>query len=301
MTVDYFNAMERHLGMWGVKGQEKIRQAHIAVGGVGGIGAISALMLAKAGVGKISICDRDSYGIENVVEQVFATYDTVGEEKVIAAKREMVRHNQFVEIDAFTGDLSEESMAIKLVETADILISGVDNAAARIMLGKVCAKKKIPFVVSANIGWSIFHTVYFPNENHYGSIWRDVDGLKWDGEFPDMDDPFTIQKVEREWNIWVAALSKFEPDSLRKFMTEETSYYWYAAPQAYFAASLGITDALKLIVQKGDTFSFPNIFYFDMKSNQVLSWEELRIRRNALRDIWDSNVESVLKLVKSWQ
>jgi molybdopterin/thiamine biosynthesis adenylyltransferase len=299
--IDYINAMERHLGMWGVEGQEKIRQAHVAVGGVGGIGAISALMLAKAGVGKISICDRDSYGIENIVEQIFATYDTIGEEKVIAAKREMLRHNQFAEINAFTGDLSDESTAMKLIEDADILVSGVDNAAARIMLGKVCAKKRIPFVVSANIGWSILHTVYLPTKNHYGSIWRDVDGLKWSEDFPDMTDPITCEKVEKEWNIWVVALSRFEQDSLKQFITKKTAYYWYAAPQAYFAASLGITDALKIMVEKGEVFSFPNIFYFDMKSSKVLSWEELCMRRSALREIWDTDIESILNLSNSWQ
>ncbi len=252
---DYMSAMERQFGMWGRAGQDKINSAHVAVGGVGGIGAISALMLAKAGVGKISICDRDSYGIENIVEQVFATYDTIDEEKIVAAKREMTRHNKFADINGFTGDLSDESTAMKLIEGADILISGVDNAKARIMLGKVCAKQNIPMIVSANIGWSILHTVYFPGQNNYGSIWKDVDGLKWEDGFPDMTDTLTVEIVEKEWDIWVTALSRFEPDCLRKFITEKTSYYWYAAPQAYFAASLGITDALKIIVGSQDLFS----------------------------------------------
>lgn len=298
--LNYLDAMERHKGMWGEQGQEKLRQAKVAVGGVGGIGAISALMLAKAGIGNIRICDRDTYGIENIVEQAFATYDTAGVEKVVASCREMKRHNQFAEIEGFTGDLSKEEDALRLIEGIDILVAGVDNAPARIMLGKVCAQNKIPMVVSANIGWSVLHTVYFPGEYHYGTIWRDLEGISWLDGFPDINNPDSLKAIEREWNIWVAALARYELDSLRVFLEENPDYYWYAAPPAYFAASLGVLDALKILVDKGEVYTFPNIFYFDLKAGKLLSWEKLRERRDALRKVWHQGVDAIIQVVQSW-
>lgn len=299
--LDYMEAMERQLGMWGAAGQEKLHRAKVAVGGVGGIGAISALMLAKSGIGKIRICDRDTYGIENIVEQAFATYDYAGVEKVVAASREMKRHNQFAEIEGFTGDLSDESVAMRLVDGVDLLVAGVDNAAARLTLGKVCAQCHIPMVVAANIGWSILHTVYFPGEYDYGSVWRDVEGIIWTDGFPDMSHPATRAAVEREWNIWVAALSDFEPDYLQKFLVESPSYYWYSSPPAYFGASMGILDALKILVGKGQVYAFPNIFYFNMKIGKLMSWQEMAVRRTALREVWDKGIEDVIRVVQSWQ
>jgi hypothetical protein len=177
----------------------------------------------------------------------------------------------------------------------------VDNAAARIMLGKVCAKQQIPMVVSANIGWTVLHSVYFPGQYSYGSIWRDVPGLTWNDGCPDLSDPATRTAVEREWNIWVAALSRYEPEALRIFLAENPDYYWYAAPPAYFAASMGVLDGLKILVGKGEVYAFPKIFYFDLKSHKLLSWEELRRRRDALREVWDEGIDSVLEVVQSWE
>ena len=298
--LEYMEAMERQFGMWGFEGQEKLRNAKVAVGGIGGIGAISALMLAKSGIGYIRICDRDAYGVENIVEQAFATYDTAGVEKVAAASREMKRHNQFAKINSFTGDLSDEAVAMRLVEGIDVLVAGVDNAAARLMLGKVCAKKNIPMVVAANIGWSVLHTVYFPGKHHYGTIWRDVEGLTWNDGFPDINHPATSLAIEKEWNIWVAALSSYEPDFLEKFMVENPSYYWYSSPPAYFGASMGVLDALKIIVGRGQVYAFPNIFYFDMKLGKLMSWSEMAQRRAAIREVWDKGIDQVIRVAKTW-
>lgn len=298
--LDYMDAMERQLGMWGRAGQEKLRRAKVAIGGVGGIGAISAFMLAKSGIGEIRICDRDSYGIENIVEQAFAMYDTAGVEKVVAASREMKRHNQFAEITGFTGDLSDENVAMRLVDGIDLLVAGVDNVTARLMLGKVCAKQNIPMVVAANIGWSVLHTVYLPGQYDYGSVWRDVKGIIWKDGFPDMNNPGTCIVVQREWNIWVAVLSSFEPEYLRKFLVENPSYYWYSSPPAYFGASIGVLDALKILVGKGEPYIFPNIFYFDMKAGKLLTWENMSARREAIREVWDRGVEEIIRVVQSW-
>ena len=298
--IEYMEAMERQFGMWGCKGQEKLRNAKVAVGGIGGIGAISALMLAKSGIGYIRICDRDAYGVENIVEQAFATYDTAGVEKVAAASQEMKRHNQFAEINGFTGDLSDEAVAMRLVDGIDVLVAGVDNAAARLMLGKVCAKKNIPMVVAANIGWSILHTVYFPGKHHYGTIWRDVDGLTWKDGFPDINNPATREAIQKEWNIWVAALSSYEPDFLQKFLQENPSYYWYSSPPAYFGASMGVLDALKILVGRGQVYAFPKIFYFDMKLGKLMSWEDMAQRRAAIREVWDKGIDEVIRVAKTW-
>jgi molybdopterin/thiamine biosynthesis adenylyltransferase len=298
--LEYMEAMERQFGMWGGEGQEKLRHAKVAVGGIGGIGAISALMLAKSGIGNIKICDRDAYGVENIVEQAFATYDTAGVEKVTAASQEMKRHNQFANIEGFTGDLSDEAVAMRLIAGVDLLVAGVDNAAARLMLGKVCAKKNIPMVVSANIGWSVLHTVYMPGENHYGSVWKDVEELVWQDGFPNINDPQTRELMQKEWNIWVAALASYEPDYLRKFLVENPSYYWYSSPPAYFGASMGVLDALKILVGRGEVYAFPNIFYFDMKLGLLMTWEDMAKRRAAIRQVWDSGIDEVIRVAQSW-
>lgn len=299
--TEYFQAMNRHSGLWGRVGQEKIREATIVVGGVGGIGAISALMLAKSGIGRIRVCDLDAYEVDNIVEQAFATYDTVGKSKAETARKEMERHTRFAEIEAFNGDLSNRKTAERLAEDADVIVSGVDNAEARIMLGRVAEDHEVPLVVSANVGWSVLHTMYFPGEYNYGSVWRDVDGITWRDGFPDMQDPETREAVEKEWNIWVAALSRFRDEAISTFIEEDPSFYWYAAPQAYFAASLGIMDTIKFITGEGNVHRFPDILYYDVKDDRMLSWEVLKERRDALREVWDEGRDSITRVINEWR
>lgn len=298
---NYLADMERQLGLWGSAAQEKIGRATVAVGGVGGIGAISALMLAKAGVGHLRVCDRDHYGQENIVEQAFATWDTAGRSKVDAALTELARHTRHTQLSGFSGDLSTEEDALRLVEGADLVVSGVDNAAARLMLGRICARRKIPLVVPANVGWCILHTVYLPDEHSYAEVWRDVPGIRLDREgFPDLTDPATVEAVETEWAIWVAVMAGFEPEFLKRFFYGSRSYLWYAAPPAYFAASLGVMDGLKIITAIGRPTSFPSIFYFDMKAGCPRTWEFFAERRKRLREEWPKGADAVLCVLKEF-
>lgn len=295
MRNQYVIDMERQLGLWGRESQEKIGRATVAVGGVGGIGAISSLMLAKAGVGRLRLCDLDHYGPENIVEQAFASWDTVGQPKVDTALAELARHTHHTELDGFSGDLSREEDALRLVAGADVVISGVDNAPARIMLGRICARRGIPLVVPANVGWCVLHTVYMPGEESYAAVWRDVPGIRLDREgFPDMTDPATKEAVETEWAIWVAVMAGFEPEYLKKYIEGNRSYLWYAAPPAYFAASLGIMDALKIIGARGEPIVFPDIYYFDMAAGRPRSWKYFAEKRAAIRVAWPFGSEAVL-------
>jgi molybdopterin/thiamine biosynthesis adenylyltransferase len=292
--------MERQVGLWGKEGQECLRFASVAVGGLGGIGAISALMLAKAGVGRVVVCDRDRYELANVVEQAFANHDTVGRAKSDVAYEEMKRHGPYTVVEAFSDDLSTAKGADRLVQGVDVLVSAVDNAAARIALGRAAKEKGVPMVVAANVGWNILHTVYFPGADHYGTIWRDVEGICWRKDCPDMDDSGTRQVVEREWAIWVVVMAGFRRSELRRYLEGDLSYLWYAAPPAYFAASLGISDCLKVLTGLGACTVFPDIVYYDLGHNRSLTWSDFARRRASVRAAWEAGMESVLDVAEEW-
>ncbi|MCL2108764.1 MAG: ThiF family adenylyltransferase, partial [Oscillospiraceae bacterium] len=159
---EYLCDTERQLGLWGVEGQLRLRNARVAVAGLGGIGSASALMLAKAGVGLIRVCDWDCYDSVNIVGQEFATYADIGRPKVEVALECMRKHTKHSLLEGFQADLKRDDECVRLISDADILISAVDNAPARIALGKAADKAGIPFVVSTNIGWTATHTVFFP-------------------------------------------------------------------------------------------------------------------------------------------
>lgn len=298
---EYISAMKRQLGLWGKEGQMRLHEARVAIAGLGGIGSASALMLAKAGVGAIRVCDWDRYDSENIVGQEFATHEDIGRPKVEVALEMMGKHTRHSVLEGFQADLKQEEACKRLVSNTSILVSAVDNAHARIALGRAADKAGIPFVVSTNIGWTATHTVFYPENLSYKYAWN-VKGMKCleDG-YPDMNDPDTALAIKQEWDIWVAVFSEFAPAAMRQFVERDSGSYWYASPPAYFAASLGVNDVLKIITGSGEPIVYPKSIYYNLLNNKYWEWNVLIKRYNALRQVWSKGYEAVLSLLSDMQ
>ncbi|MEW6366124.1 MAG: ThiF family adenylyltransferase [Acidobacteriota bacterium] len=297
----YVQLLSRHWGLFGSEGQERIARARVAVGGLGGIGSAAALLFAKASVGKLVICDRQAYGVENVCQQALASHGAVGIPKADAAAAECARHTRHTELKAFSGDLTDPVVAAALVEGADVVVSAVDNPEARSVLGVVCSRAGIPFVVPAAIGWSIIHTVYFPGEWAYDSQFRFMKGIRLSDGLPDMRDELTSRMIRREWRMWSVAVAGWNREALEKFLRGEEPCYWISAPQCFFGASLGILDALKIVSGVGAPFRYPALFCYDTKSHCILSLNDILRRRHCLQEVWEKGPEAVLTVVESWE
>lgn len=295
------DAMTRQLGLWGEEGQTRLKSARVAVGGLGGIGSHAALMLVKAGVGSIRLCDRDDYEVANIVEQAFATWESVGHSKVDTAVREMRRHTRYGEVEGFTGDLGREADCAKLIEGADVVIAAVDNPEGRMALGRAAERAGAPFVVSANIGWSVIHAVYAPERSGYRRMWDDTPGLRRHADgYPDLGDAATRAVVRRQWDMWIAAVSGFSPTAMRELLETGSACYWYAAAPACFAASLCVGDTLKMLTGVGSPSVYPDAFLFDLKRNTPWAWSELGHRLATLQQVWKRGPEAVAVVMAAW-
>jgi adenylyltransferase/sulfurtransferase len=69
----------------GVEGQQKLAESHVIIIGCGALGTVAANNLARAGIGKISILDRDFVELNNLQRQMLFDENDVGEPKAMAA------------------------------------------------------------------------------------------------------------------------------------------------------------------------------------------------------------------------
>ena len=69
----------------GDEAMERLKRAHVAVFGLGGVGGACAEALCRAGVGALTLVDRDTVSVTNLNRQIFATRDTLGLDKTEAA------------------------------------------------------------------------------------------------------------------------------------------------------------------------------------------------------------------------
>lgn len=137
----------------GEKGQKLLREKHVLIIGAGALGSGSAEMLARAGVGKLTIVDRDYIDWSNLQrQQLYAEQDAIDHlPKAIAAKNRLERINHEVEIDAVVTDVTGEALE-GYSQDVDVIIDATDNFEIRFLINDVSQKHCIPWVYGACVG-----------------------------------------------------------------------------------------------------------------------------------------------------
>jgi molybdopterin/thiamine biosynthesis adenylyltransferase len=158
IIVDYLWA--RHLVLWGIENQSRIRSSTVLLAGAGAIGNEVGKNLAMLGVGRIIIVDRDNVELSNVSRMIFFDPKDVGKNKAEVLARKLHIKYPYVETVAFRGDL--EKMPLKFYLDSDVLVCGLDNVVSRIYLSQISRKYSIPLVDGGITGLNARVHVYIP-------------------------------------------------------------------------------------------------------------------------------------------
>ena len=137
----------------GTEGQARISQKHVLIIGAGALGSGSAEILTRAGVGKVTIVDRDYVEASNLQRQQLYTEEDVAEKlpKAAAAEKRLRAINSDVEIRAIIGDATPE-MLEELVVDVDLMMDATDNFETRMLMNDVAQKYQIPWIYGACVG-----------------------------------------------------------------------------------------------------------------------------------------------------
>lgn len=137
----------------GDRGQEKIRNKHVLIVGAGALGSASAESFVRAGIGKLTIIDRDYVEWSNLQRQQLYSEEDAREKlpKTIAAKNRLEKLNSEVQIDAFVMDACAENLE-GLLENVDVIIDATDNFDIRFIINDLSQKYNIPWVYGSCVG-----------------------------------------------------------------------------------------------------------------------------------------------------
>lgn len=137
----------------GAQGQEKLQQKHVLIIGAGALGSGSAEMLARAGIGRITIIDRDYVDWSNLQRQQLYAEQDVEEHlpKAIAAQKRLHAINREIEVIAHIQDVTAVELE-QLVHDVDLLIDATDNFETRFLINDVAQKYNIPWIYGACVG-----------------------------------------------------------------------------------------------------------------------------------------------------
>ncbi|GGE33229.1 thiazole biosynthesis adenylyltransferase ThiF [Pullulanibacillus camelliae] len=137
----------------GEKGQEKLQHSHVLVVGAGALGASISDILVRAGVGQLTIIDRDYVEWSNLQRQPLYTESDAEEHlpKAIAAQRRLTQINSDVSIQAIIADLDAQELA-KHCSVTDLIIDATDNFETRMLINDSAQKYKIPWIYGGCVG-----------------------------------------------------------------------------------------------------------------------------------------------------
>ncbi len=137
----------------GEAGQEAIMRAHAVIAGCGALGSFHAAALARAGVGRLTIIDRDYIEPSNLHRQwLFEEADAAAAlPKAIAAERRLKDINSLVSAKGVVADLTARNVD-ELLGGADIVLDGTDNFEARYLINDFAVSRGIPWIYGAAVG-----------------------------------------------------------------------------------------------------------------------------------------------------
>lgn len=119
---------ERH----GAELQEKFSQASVAICGLGGLGSLIAILLARAGIGRLSLLDFDKVDLSNLHRQQYFA-DQIGMYKTEALSQIICRIAPYCEISARTVKLTEKNIP-ELLGRESVICEAFDNPESKAML-----------------------------------------------------------------------------------------------------------------------------------------------------------------------
>ncbi|UUZ84452.1 tRNA threonylcarbamoyladenosine dehydratase [Paenibacillus sp. P26] len=132
----------------GPEGLDVMRRSTVAVLGIGGVGSIAAEALARSGVGRIVMIDKDVVDITNVNRQIHALTTTVGQPKAELMRDRILQINPECDAVALRMFYTEETYEKLFEYPLDYVLDASDTISYKIHLIKECRRRKIPLISS---------------------------------------------------------------------------------------------------------------------------------------------------------
>lgn len=152
--------------------QLRLLRSRVIVIGLGGLGGTVTEILARIGVGCLTLVDGDCFDESNLNRQLLSSTRLLGQSKALAAKKRVAEINPAVEVQAVEQFFSEENSQELLAGTS-LAVDCLDTIRDRFVLEEGCRRKGIPLVSAAIGGSSGQATLVYPGDAGLKRVYGD--------------------------------------------------------------------------------------------------------------------------------
>lgn len=132
----------------GPDGLEILKNSAVAVLGIGGVGSFTVEALARTGIGKLVLIDKDVVDITNINRQIHATLHTIGQPKTELMKERIAAINPECEVVTMQMFYDESTAEKLFAHKLDYIVDAMDTVTAKIHLIKEAKRRGVPIVSS---------------------------------------------------------------------------------------------------------------------------------------------------------
>lgn len=163
----------RTITLLGEEAYGHLALSRVAIVGVGGVGGYAAEMLARSGVGRITLIDADDVSPSNINRQLIALQSTIGGSKTELLAKRFKDINPEIKVDARKEFLTPEGVTALLDEGYDFVVDAIDTVSPKCALIAECLRRRVPIVSSMGAGGRVD-----PSKVELTDIWSTAeDGL----------------------------------------------------------------------------------------------------------------------------
>lgn len=131
---------------------EKLRTKTILIIGLGGVGSYATESLARSGIGKLILVDKDIIDITNLNRQLMTYHSNIGQNKVDVWEKRIKDINNDIKIKKIKQCILKENIELLFDEKIDFIIDACDTIETKFEIIKQCLQKQIPFISCMGTG-----------------------------------------------------------------------------------------------------------------------------------------------------
>jgi tRNA A37 threonylcarbamoyladenosine dehydratase len=124
----------RSLQLIGENAFRSLQAARVIIFGVGGVGGWCAEALLRTGIGHLTIVDFDVVDTTNLNRQVVATYDNIGQSKVLEMQKRLLSICPTVDVQAINCQYNAETADSFDLSQYDIVVDAIDMVECKALL-----------------------------------------------------------------------------------------------------------------------------------------------------------------------
>ncbi len=253
----YAQAFDRNIGWVTTAEQATLRDTRVAIAGLGGVGGAYLMTLVRLGIGRFNLADFDTFEIQNFNRQAGASTATIGRPKIEVMKEIALGINPELKIDTFPDGVRAGNVQ-RFLDGVDLYVDGLDFFVLdeRQRVFAMCSSRRIPAITVAPLGMGAAMLVFLPGKMTFEQYFQ-------------MGDKPEAEKAAR----FLVGLS---PSMLQMGYLVDRSRVDFVArrgPSTAMAcdlcAGIGATEALKILLGRGQVVAAPRGIHFDAYKNKL--------------------------------